>query len=244
MKIAILSDIHGNITALKAVLEHAETIGVDTYYILGDLIGYYVNPIEVIQLVKDLPNKVVLQGNHERMLFDVYNGLYNISELTRKYGEGHKVAFTGLENIDIDWLKSLPKEAETEQDNIFMKLCHGAPGNEDLYLYPNSNKELLQNACAQKFDFVFVGHSHYPFITYHEGCLLVNVGSVGMAKDIGGMASWGVLNTVSKTYIPLRTPYNKQEVIGSLTDRRNSNKEYLISVLQRNNKEESRELDI
>lgn len=196
------------------------------------------NPIEVIQLVKNLPNKIILQGNHERMLFDVYSGLRNISELTRKYGEGHEIAFNELENVDVNWLRNLPKEIEIAEDNIYIKLCHGAPGSMDLYLYPDSDKELLQKACLKNFDFVFVGHSHYPFITSYEECLLVNVGSVGMAKDIGGMASWGVLDTKSKTYVPIRTPYNEKEVIRNLVQKNNSNKKYLISVLQRNNEEE------
>ena len=69
MKIAVLSDIHGNNLALKLVLDEARILGVERLFILGDIVGYYYHPEEVIHLLNDW-HKEMIQRNHESMLKD------------------------------------------------------------------------------------------------------------------------------------------------------------------------------
>lgn len=233
MKIGILSDIHGNYYALSAVLNHAKLLGIDHYYILGDLIGYYSNPIEVIKKIRSL-KATVIRGNHEDLITKVINKEIKIKELTEKYGEGHEVAIKEMCEKDLEWLIQLPAEKEIYVDNISIKLCHGSPGNTDYYLYPNSQLNILKSFCNNNFDYIFMGHTHYPLIFKYENCSLINVGSVGQSKDIGGLASWGMLDTKNNVYIPYRTPYKVKSLIDDIEKNGNSNKEYLISVLKRN----------
>ena len=69
MKILVFSDIHGNFTALEAVLADAEPA--DAYWFLGDLVGYGPNPNECVERVSALPNLICLLGNHDQgALFD------------------------------------------------------------------------------------------------------------------------------------------------------------------------------
>ena len=64
MRIAILSDIHGNLPALQAVLEDAKKQRLDHYFILGDLIGYYYDNRRVIEILNEMPATIIM-GNHE-----------------------------------------------------------------------------------------------------------------------------------------------------------------------------------
>lgn len=234
MRIAVFSCIHGNLPALKAVLEHAETLQVNHFFILGDLIGYYLNPKEVIEEISNIENKDVIQGNHERFIDKVLNNEMQIEVLNKRYGEGHYKAIKTLTNSQIDWLRYLPKEKDIVVDGLQVKLCHGAPENPDKYLYPTTEKTTLKNNCIEGYDFIFIGHSHYPFNYTHNGCHLINVGSAGMSKDIGSLASWGILDTENRVYIPCRTPYTVTTVENDLEESCNSNKKYLFSVHRRN----------
>ncbi|KAA0966782.1 metallophosphoesterase family protein [Sporosarcina sp. ANT_H38] len=234
MRIGILSDIHGNIDALNAVLKHAEKLKVETFFILGDLVGYYLDPEKVIQRIRTLSNTTTIQGNHERFLIQVLNGTKDIHELNNKYGEGHQLALQKLNAGELDWLAELPIEKNMMFDGLSIKLCHGAPGHPDMYLYPDTKKEIMIELFNEEHDFIFVGHSHYPFIIPRNNCVLINVGSVGMSKDVGGLASWGLLDTSNRTFIPHRTPYNTDRLANAITNSENLNSDYLVSLLTRN----------
>ena len=233
MKIALLSDIHGNYIALETTLKHAENIGVNYFIILGDLIGYYHQAEKVVDKIKSLPG-IVIQGNHERLLQKVLNGELSIEELTEKYGEGHKIAMQSIKREELEWLISLPFEKDVIIDNISIKLCHGAPGKPDYYIYPDLEQTTFLEFCDDAYDFIFIGHTHYPFIFNNGNCTLINVGSVGQSKDVGGLATWGVLDTYNKTYMPYRTPYDLNHFEQEVKSINNRNQKYLLSVLKRN----------
>ena len=233
MKIAILSDIHGNSHALKATLEHANKLGVEYFFVLGDLIGYYLQPGKVVSTIMSLPG-IAIQGNHERLIEKIINSKLKIEEVNEKYGEGHQIALQTLKETEINWLINLEKEKDIIIDGISIKLCHGAPGYPDEYLYPDISQHKLLQFCNKEYDYIFTGHTHYPFFFFHNNCAIVNVGSVGQSKDIGGLASWGLLDTSNKTYIPYRTPYKVDRLIKEIINSRNSNMDYLVSVLKRN----------
>ncbi|NQZ57886.1 MAG: metallophosphoesterase family protein, partial [Lentisphaeraceae bacterium] len=65
MLYGIISDLHSNLEAVNAVLEHAENIGVKKFICLGDIVGYNANPKEVIDIVRDLKPLAVIKGNHD-----------------------------------------------------------------------------------------------------------------------------------------------------------------------------------
>ena len=69
MKLALLSDIHSNVQALDACLEHAEAAGAQRFALLGDLVGYGADPVAVVQRVMQLAGDgaIVLKGNHDEM---------------------------------------------------------------------------------------------------------------------------------------------------------------------------------
>lgn len=234
MKIAILSDIHANKDALFAVLKQCEAHKIEQYYILGDIVGYYFEPRQVIDLILPL-NKITIKGNHEDMLFKSLNDNEYLNEVTNKYGNGLKVAINNLNEGILKWINSWNYEIDIKIENLSIKLQHGNINNWSEYLYPDTPSSILNQYCSDDYNFVFIGHSHYPFIYNNGKCTLVNVGSVGMNKDLGGVASWCILNTETKTITMQKTPYNVTKLIDQINSIDSPNKEYLISILTRNN---------
>ena len=211
MNLAILSDIHGNIDALMEVLEVCNKKGVERFLILGDLVGYYYHPKEVLETLLSF-NTIMIQGNHERLLEGLVNGKIDQETLCEKYGCGHKIAANSLSKEQLKYLFNLPKQISLKIDNTTFSLNHGSPNNYDEYLYPNSSKEILDRCNIASVDFVLVGHSHYAFEYKCNNSILLNVGSVGQNREKSGIASWGLINSVTKEYNLIETAYDVEKV--------------------------------
>lgn len=234
MKIAILSDIHGNDYALEAVLAEAEKENTEKLLILGDIIGYYYNPDKVIDKLSRWDFEII-KGNHELILEGLINKTIDENNIKHKYGNGHFIAMEKLSKNQLSWLINLPENKYIEIDGCKLLMCHGSPWNINSYIYPNSNKTLIEMCDTKLADFVFIGHTHYPFFCKNTNSLLVNCGSVGQARNKGAQANWCLLETENGAIQMKSTNYDtdklKSEIL--LNDPSNS---YLIEILDRNTK--------
>ncbi|NRF39194.1 metallophosphoesterase [Pedobacter foliorum] len=212
MKIAAISDIHGNHYALEKVLEVAKKEGCDKILALGDFVGYYYHPEIVLDLLSKWSVEAI-KGNHEILLHDLYEERINSTLIKEKYGSGHEQALKNLDSSSLNWLFSLPMQTSIELDNVSFQLNHGTPWSIDEYLYPDSDKEKLERCNSISHDFVLVGHSHYSFSRRCKDSTLVNCGSVGQSRQNGGLASWVLFNTDNKTYQSRATPYDTSELL-------------------------------
>lgn len=232
MKIAILSDIHGNYAALSAILNSRDFASVEHLFILGDMVGYYYEPDCVWQAINQFSFDMVI-GNHELFLTADETTL---NEVRHKYGHGIDIALLKLSAKQRDYLTQLPHQKMVTIDNTRALLCHGSPWSVDEYIYPDADLPTLQSltdyALKQGNNFLFMGHTHYPFIYHHLGCTLSNPGSVGQARDRGGLACWQLLDTITNVLIQKRTPYNTQSVKQSVLEN-DPTKDYLIRILER-----------
>jgi len=142
MKIAILSDIHGNVFALDSVLNAVKKKGIDTLVIAGDFVGYYFWPKEMFSLLEGW-NFLAIQGNHDQMAGKAKNDDDYLAEKCKKYGSGLSVAIEQLDKERLVWLENLPSSLEykTEDGNIL--ICHGSPWIDDEYVYPDADDESL-----------------------------------------------------------------------------------------------------
>lgn len=197
-RIAVLSDIHGNIQSLNAVVRSLENYEIDDFIFCGDYIGYYYNPDTVISEIRKSESHSVI-GNHDKKLLDlVQQKSGNRSELLSKYhkeyGSGLEIALKTLSRDNINWLISLPKSLNLKIENVTCILFHGTPFCTEEYLYPDtpmsSFESFMMGSDAQLF---IGGHSHYQF-SKKIGCkFYMNPGSVGQSRDIGGKAAWTIL---------------------------------------------------
>ncbi|PCE67638.1 metallophosphoesterase [Salinivibrio sp. YCSC6] len=233
MKIAILSDIHANFTALEAVGEHMRKQGCEYHLILGDLVGYYYQPKAVIDFVRELPNLFVIQGNHEQLLLRCQHNDDFATACHKKYGSGLKIALDQLENEDLDWIKTLPQSVGFEVEGIHIGGFHGSDKKTDEYLYPDTKRQRI-NQVITDYDYAFFGHTHYPVTFINGTSILVNPGSVGQPRDVGSLASYVILNTENRALTTHRVPFDSTSLCLQ-TQETDPHYPYLSKILKRNN---------
>lgn len=204
MKILILSDIHANIYALNTVLK-TETY--EQIYCAGDLVGYYANPNEVIDICKSQNIKSV-KGNHDVAAYDLnaassFNDYALISiEWTNKV----------LSNENKDYLKQLPYIIEEKDFTVF----HGTLSEPESFKYYLAKASIAINLLHIKTRFMISGHSHVPaFLEYPEKFKMQEVFKV-KPIDIEYHKEY-ILNPTSQYYInpgSIGQPRNK--VVGGV----------------------------
>ena len=231
MKIGIISDIHANQYALTEVLELFEKKKVKKIFILGDIVGYYYGTKEVLKIIKEWDCDVI-KGNHEEILSKLYSKKLSENEVTTKYGSGHINSIKSLSDSELFYLFNLPHKIYRQYNDKKLFFCHANPwlGNE--YIYPDSPKVLLNRFSEYKFDFIFFGHSHYPFSFSINNTICINPGSVGQPRDIFSLSSCGILDIENFVYTNYKVPYNKKILIEEIRNNDPDNN-YLQLVLNR-----------
>lgn len=206
-KIAIISDIHSNLTALIEVLTDIKSKGIKDIYCLGDLVDFAPWGNEVIQLIRDL-NIPCVMGNHdERIAFDL--PIINLKHhhlqesLVR-----HKAITISKKEITEDhkkWLRTLPARLSvtlSDEDYVCkILLVHATPFSNDEYLFEKDPKlGLAEYLSVHNYDTMVMGHTHQPYIQRSSGKLLINAGSVGRSREADRKASYCYL-TLNKNKI-------------------------------------------
>lgn len=204
---AIISDIHGNVEALDAVLTHIEAQGISEIYCLGDVVGYGPNPCECVDLA--MPCTMCILGDHDQAaLFDP-EAFSPAAERAILWSRGRLEDDCSTEKR-WDFFGDMPRN-HAESDYLFV---HGSPRNpineavfpEDIY-----NRRKMESLFALVYHWCFLGHTHVPGIFTEDLCfllpeelgyhyklgsekVLINVGSVGLPGDGDGRASYAVLD--------------------------------------------------
>ena len=192
MKILILSDIHANLPALQAVLDKDGDF--DKLLFLGDVVDYGPNPKECVKFIKENADYYV-RGNHDNALG--YGVDCNCMGTFRKYSiatrEWHK---TLLNEIDIRFLRNMPTIDSFQLDNpvdgyedTSFYMAHASPQG-DMFKYLNQD-EIAGELEGIIAEYILVGHTHVQYKKKMDYELIVNPGSVGLARD-GGQACYAV----------------------------------------------------
>lgn len=221
MKFAILSDIHGNLWALSAVLEDAKRRGITQFINLGDVLYGPLKPLETYELLKSI-EAVTIQGNEDR---DVY-------EFDPNRDGTHPTLTYMLQELGeepVEWLRSLPKTIVIAEE-IFA--CHGIPTSDLIYLLEDVSSGLptvrdeaaiLHYLEGINHPIVLCGHSHIArVVQLSSGQLIINPGSVGVPaydddapnyhvmQNYSPLASYAVLEKQSEAWQVelLKIPYD------------------------------------
>ncbi|HEX2869385.1 MAG TPA: metallophosphoesterase family protein [Ignavibacteriales bacterium] len=209
MKTLVLSDIHGNLPALEAILEKES--GFDTCLFLGDVVDYGPFPKECIQFLMDNMDFGVM-GNHDNAIANNVDcgcrgDFRKFSVETRQW---HK-ALLGKE--ELGFLRHLPTIQKTGVDGRSVFMAHATPQG-GLTRYINEN-ELEDEIKGVSDEIILLGHTHIQFMRYVGTTLVVNPGSVGLARD-GGSACYA---TITDGQIKLhRLPYDVERTVKALMD--------------------------
>lgn len=206
MKIGILSDIHGNLRALEAILHAFQLRGVKRIICLGDMIGYHHQSLEVLDLLMKLKIECI-SGNHEAYLL----GNLKCSPMKWKAYFLEQVK----ENIPpehLEWLVALPESLEINIKDRHIAFFHGSPWNPlEEYIYPDSNK--FGEFAALQWDYIFLGHTHYPMLKQERSINIINPGSCGQPRDKDIRSSAAVFDAKKKQIFFIREPYDIQSTI-------------------------------
>jgi putative phosphoesterase len=231
VKLALLSDIHGNHFALQAALDAAADAGADALAVSGDLVGYYFEPLRVVELLLAWDCHLV-RGNHEEMLAKAISDPDFLLEVDARYGTGLRCAIEQLDLEQLVMLAELPSTLRLQIGDGRILLCHGSPWNVDQYIYPSASDELLARCAAQEFDLVMLGHTHYPMLRQIGATLLVNPGSVGQPRNRVRGAHWALYDTETHSVDFRVEPYDMSALVDECR-RRHPDLPYLSEVLLR-----------
>lgn len=188
MRVAILSDIHGNMQALEAVMSDINENKCEKVLCLGDLAMAGPQPDKAIDFVREQNNWEVIQGNTDKMIADfspeiLENAKNNFPVMGNALADDVKL----LDDDRKEFLKNLPAQKELEIEGVKILLVHGSPRRNNEDILPNQPlskiEEILEGVSA---DLIFCGHTHIPAgYQTNKRQTVVNVGSVGrpMTKE-------------------------------------------------------------
>ncbi len=193
MKIAVLSDIHGNHIALQKVLTEINQTDIKKIFIAGDFIGYYFWPREVLSMIQGL-DVFAIKGNHEEMFFSIINQKACLADISKKYGSGMEEALNNLDKNQIRWLKDLPVSNNCVIDGKKISIFHGSPWDPNFYVYPNSNESIIMRCFQEEADLIILGHTHIQMELIRKNKKILNPGSVGQPRDGRVGAQWATVD--------------------------------------------------
>jgi diadenosine tetraphosphatase ApaH/serine/threonine PP2A family protein phosphatase len=196
-RVAIFSDINGNLAALRAVWADMDARGLENRYCLGDLVGYGTFPNEVIQFIRD-HNVPTLMGNYDQGIGAASDdcGCAYTTESARALGK-LSVTWTNAHVTAENrvFLRELASGIRLDLGRFRISLVHGSPRRINEYLFENRPDRSLERLLDMADGDVLVcGHTH---VSYHRvlpsGRQVANDGSVGKPKDLDSRACYAIL---------------------------------------------------
>jgi predicted phosphodiesterase len=204
LRVAVISDVHSNLQALEAVLEHAGREGCDELWCLGDIVGYGGKPRECLTLVRERA-AICLGGNHDL----VVSGVLDIDQFTSDAGVAARWTRSVLSPDELEALALLSPKGERSGISLF----HGSI-RDPIWEYVLTADVADASLRAQRTDLALVGHSHVQLALALGGSgleggkaepdqevqldgskRLLNPGSVGQPRDRDPRAAWLLLDT-------------------------------------------------
>jgi putative phosphoesterase len=205
--VAIISDIHGNIAALDAVLSDLATHNVEAVYCLGDLVGYAAFPNEVIDRIRQ-ENIPTIVGNYDDGVGfdrDECGCAYRDPEEQRLGDLSLRWTQKTVTSEGKAFLRALQPDIRFNADGKRFRLVHGSPRRMNEYLFEDRPLSSFQRlAATSECDVLIFGHTHKPYTKRVDGVLFINAGSVGKPKDGDPRACCAVLDTTSDVSVEFR----------------------------------------
>jgi putative phosphoesterase len=192
-RVGVISDIHGNLHALEAVLEQLDKEKVDMIVCCGDVVGYGARPNECVDTIRSR-NIPIIAGNHDHAAL-LLTDITNFNEIAKAAVLWTKKVLT---EENMEFLRQMPLTLKDTANNVFY--VHASPKEPGEWNYILTMGEARTNFNYFTEQICFIGHSHQPFIIENdEGNLacptrpeielregrryLINVGSVGQPRD-------------------------------------------------------------
>lgn len=226
MKIAILSDIHGNLEAIETVLARIKADGCEKIYCLGDVVGYGPNPNECCHLLREREIPTTMGNHDEAASLDETSPDLEL-RMNRTAAESIRWTCEVLSNDNRKWLSALPFTIDLPGAPAV--LCHANFHNPQGWSYIENRYHASLTFRRMPGQICFYGHTHVPGIISlncatneiqareaqtlqisQEARYLINCGSIGQPRDGDHRSCYVVYDTAQKTVVFRRVPYPKE----------------------------------
>ena len=222
-RLAIISDIHGNLPALEAVLADIEAQGGSRIYHLGDLVGYNPFPNETVALVarRGIPG---ITGNYDQAVLgqvaDPVGELLN-AKITPMGREIYAWTVRQVTGASREFLAAQPRERSVAVGRRRLRLTHGSPRHIKDYVRPTWPDEMVGDLLSEvEEDILFTGHTHIPVVRQVRGKWLINPGSVGFPKDGNPLAAYALLELGEELEVTIRrVAYDIDRTVQAIIER-------------------------
>ena len=220
MRYLILTDIHANLEGLDTCLKDARARGYDETLVLGDIVGYGPDPNAVIDTIKALKPRAIVRGNHDKVAL-------GMNQAEGFHAAARAAAHWMLESLteeNREWLVALPMGPTIINGDL--EICHGAPFDEDAYIFDELDARHAFEAATAPL--CFYGHTHFAVVFRMmkdlleivsppdgettlmidpQARYLVNPGSVGQPRDGDPRAAYAIYDTETRRLDLLRLTY-------------------------------------
>lgn len=205
-RLAVLSDIHGNLLALETVLADVEAQGApDAYWVLGDLIAFCPWPAETLARLRAIPNIAFLQGNTDRYLVTGQRPIVPVRSPedwatmpTLLAGRDANFCWTveRLSYADYEFLRDLPPRLEMDVPGYGRVVAvHATPSDDETVILPDTpDDQIRPHLSGLDARLLLYGHTHRPLDRIIDGVRIVNDGSVGLPLDGDPRPAYGLLD--------------------------------------------------
>ncbi|HEX7152366.1 MAG TPA: metallophosphoesterase family protein [Thermoanaerobaculia bacterium] len=221
MRALVVSDLHSNLEALRAVLNHVRRKKFDHVICLGDFVGYGAQPNQVLDLMRGVrAKKVFIRGNHDRVAagLDDGSGFNSAAKYAALWTRDH------LSAPNRHFLRELPLGPLEYREAL---LCHGSPHDEDEYVF--NEYHAAQVLAVYNAPVILYGHTHLPVVFSMDNEFrvggwsvrgeaiirldrtrryLINPGSVGQPRDRNPHASFMIFDSTKMTVQFFRVEYD------------------------------------
>ncbi|MGM0902159.1 MAG: metallophosphoesterase family protein [Bacillota bacterium] len=233
MRLAFISDIHGNANALDAVLSDIKERNVDKVYVLGDLCYRGPEPQRSLDLVRSLNTDVIKGNADEWVVRGVNQGEVPEQALVVMNKERDWIC-SQLSKESIDYLRSLPTELNIEVEGMKIHAYHATPESLFEVVLPSEDEETLTSKMLLKeADLYIYAHIHRPYIRYINGKCIMNIGSVGLPFDGLRKASCAIVDIKESSFQTsiVRVGYEINQTVEQFQQSDYPNKEQLVNIL-------------
>jgi putative phosphoesterase len=226
-RVAVLSDVHGNATALAAVRKAVKSAKPDAVLVAGDLALNGPEPAEAVDALRELQadGAIVIAGNTDVAVSD-----FDYAAAFPWFPDGPPATFVAaaewaheaLGDERLDWLRGLPSERRVRFEDTMLLVCHASPGSQtagfDADLDPSAVLERIVRTDARV---ICCGHTHVPEVRDFGWKMIVNDGSAGYVFDGDPTATWALVDLDGETVTAeiRRTEFDSLAVANAISAR-------------------------